>query len=563
MATSPIALGNSDFRELQRAGAPYVDKTAWVRDVLLTGATVTLFCRPRRFGKTTALRTLECFAGRSGEDASDLFSGLEVWQSEEARAHFGRYPVLFLSFKGVRSPTWDGAWGDICGIVARACDRHPELAGSSSLEPHERQRFCHLRAGTASGADVRKSLLDLTGWLRRHHGERALVLIDEYDTPIHTGFVHGYRAEAVAFFRSFLNEGLKDNPGLFKGVMTGILRVAKEGLFSELNHVQVFTVLDDRFGNAFGFTEPEVEGLRDTVQSPHAIGSLRAWYDGYTFGRHVLFNPWSVLSALSNPEGPLRPFWVATGGTDVLAELLRHADEGLLADLGRWLSGEEVERLVPDSVLLGQGRYDPEDVLTILLHAGYLTTARASVEGGQWRALLRVPNAEVRSALADAARWWLVREGGGRTAVAAMLDAMLAGDAPAFEDSLSGLIERTLSQLDVGGRTPERVYQAFVAGMLVMLEGTHRVRSEPDAGYGRADVLVCPRQAGRPGAVLEFKRTRSGEDVAAALDAALHQLEARDYARALRAEGADPVWAWAIAFDGRGVRVATAVSGKK
>lgn len=555
MPVAPIALGNSDFRELRERGSPYVDKTGWVRDVVLSGSKVLLFCRPRRFGKTTALRTLQCFLGRSERDAAPLFEGLAIWDSMEARAHFQRYPVLFLTFKDVKAASWDAARADLRGVVRRACEDLRYLSDSAALDQPERERFSALRAGAAPDEDIRRALQDLTGWLARHHGARCVVLVDEYDTPIHTGFAYGYHAEVINFFRTFLNAGLKDNPHLEKGVMTGILRVAKEGLFSDLNHVQVFSVLEQRFGEGFGFTEPEVEGLRATVASDIPTEDLRRWYNGYRFGRHVLYNPWSVLSAFANPEDPLRAYWVATGGVDVLAELLGQADEAVLGDVERWLAGEVVETRVPDSVLLGSGRHQPEDVVTILLHAGYLTALDVQPEDGDWRARLVVPNLEVRAALADAIRRWVSRESGGEAALTRMLRAMIEGDVSAFEELLGGLVERTLAHLDTGGRHPERVYQAFVAGMLVLLERTHRVRTEADSGFGRADVLVTPRVPGAPGVVLEFKRVRAGETLDTAVESALAQIRDRGYAATLNEAGSLPVRAYGVAFEEKRVRV--------
>ncbi len=295
-------LGTSDFLKLRRAGATYVDKTALIAEVVQAQAKVLLLPRPRRFGKTLNLSTLRCFLERTEEERADLFEGLAVWDSEAARRHFQRHPVVFLTFKDVKTSSFDDCLEAVADLVAREFLRHDAVLDQAGLRGPEVTAHRRLLEGTASAVTLSNALRDLTAWLARATGERPVLLVDEYDQPLHAGVFHGYYDEAVGFFRNFLSGGLKDNPHLFRGVVTGILRVARESIFSGLNNLAVFSLLEPEFATAFGFTEAEVEGLSDLAGARDRLADLRDWYNGYLFGGEVVYNPWSVLAFLASQD---------------------------------------------------------------------------------------------------------------------------------------------------------------------------------------------------------------------------------------------------------------------
>ena len=555
---SPI--GISDFRLLREAGAHYVDKTAFIEEILASPTQVLLFPRPRRFGKTLNLSTLRCFLEKDGEKDGEgrcgLFEGLAVWRSAEARAHFGRYPVIHLSFKDVKERSWPETLAAIRRLVGRAFDEHRELLASDALSPAEKEDFRAVVARSGETSLCTGALADLSRGLARHHGERAVILVDEYDIPIQSGFAHGYYDEVATFFRNFLSAGLKDNPYLFKGVLTGVLRVAKESIFSGLNNVEVHSVLGGRHAAHFGFTEAEVRELCASLDAPELADEIRRWYDGYRFGAHVIYNPWSVINFAAKPDQGFRPYWVFTAADDVLRGLVLEREHAVAGDFEALLRGEAVDKEVHEHVVLRDVDRDPRALWSLLLAAGYLTARSVVQDDEGLRAALAIPNVELRYVFKESIRSWLAGRTGSLDDLRLLTDAMFAGDAEGFGERLSELTVRTLSVHDTGGRRPERVYQAFVLGLLVHLGPAYEVRSDRESGLGRVDVTVTPTTAGRPGAVLELKRLRvSDRGVDAALSAALRQIEARRYATELAARGAAPVVRWGVVFDGKQVWV--------
>jgi hypothetical protein len=558
MGSFRAPIGVHDFARLRRDGATYVDKTALASELLRSPTLVTLLPRPRRFGKTLNLSMLRSFLERTDEDRSDLFEGLAVWEDAEARQHFGRYPVIELSFKGIKARTWADAFVGIRRLLAELAARHlSALQGEALSIPSQvtLDRILRLEAEPAECWDL---LGVLSKALARHHGAQVVILIDEYDTPIHAAYVHGYYDDAITFFRAFLGGGLKDNPHLFKGVVTGILRVAKESIFSDLNNLAVYTMLDPRYSTAFGFTEAEVAGLAALAGAEARLDTAREWYDGYRFGGHVIYNPWSVLNFLAEPDMPPRPYWRLTGSDDILRGLLHRR----ALDLPSWealLAGETIERPVAESLALRDLDRSEPVLWAFLLFSGYLTATDASYGGREVRARLRIPNREVHGIYESVFARWIEDALATDTEVEGLMRGLLRGDAEAVAEYLTRVLTEQASYHDFPRRgSSEALYHAFVLGLLVRLAGDYRVRSNAESGHGRADVLVVPHRRGAPGVVLELKVPGHGESVEQALASALAQIAARDYAAELRAAGADPVHALAVVFDGKRAHVRAA-----
>jgi hypothetical protein len=439
--------------------------------------------------------------------------------------------------------------------VSEACRAHRELLGGE-LAPDDRRDLEALLDGQASPSRLADSLRLLSRLLAAHHGERVVVLLDEYDTPIHAGFASGYYDEAVGFFRNFLSAAFKDNPHLFKGVLTGILHISKENLFSGVNNLHVFGLADEPFCGDFGFTEPEVEQLAAAAGVEHQLDVIREWYDGYRFGSATIYNPWSVLQFLADPRHEPRAHWVLTSSHEVLQEVLVRGGLDHPHDLETLLGGGSVRRVLHDSLVLRDVHERPDAVWTLLYHSGYLTGTDAAPALGGRELTLRIPNREVFDSYHVALRDWLVRAvgpGGGRH----LVEALLSGDADEVATIVSELLLEVLSFHDVGPRATERVYHAFLAGLLVAATATHEVRSNRESGHGRYDVALLPRAAGpagQPGAVMELK-VLGRDTVPHALAQASEQLVRRRYAAELRARGASPVYGYAVVFDGKTAHV--------
>ena len=481
-----------------------------------------------------------------------------MWEAGgEIRAHFMRHPVISLSFKDVKAATWGECLEQIRRVVADELRRHAHVA--EGLDGQDRAVFEAAREFRSPQADLERTLAHLSRWLHVHHGARVVILVDEYDTPVHAGFAHGYYDEVTSFLRGFLSAGLKDNEHLLRGVLTGILRVAKEGIFSGLNNVKDYGILDPRFASCFGLLEPEVERLMRDVGAPERMDVVRQWYDGYRFGDGLtVYNPWSVLNyAADLPRFP-EPYWKNTSGNDVLRELILGRQVLEPAEVEELLRGGSVWKVIDKHVVLREAYSSADAAWGLLLFSGYLNAVEARAEPtGRIAYRLALPNREVHIAFADAIGDWTSRAVRDERTLPAMLEAMLAGDAATFGDYLGAFVRDVLSYHDAGTDRPERVFHAFLLGMLVQLQPRWQVRSNREAGHGRADVLVIPAEAGGPGAVVELKRVRTedGETPEQALDAALAQVADRDYAAEVRASGAGQVWVWGAALDGKRVWV--------
>ena len=472
--------------------------------------------------------------------------------------------MLFLTLKDVKARTWTDCRATIADVVAAECRRHePTLA--PTLNPGERDLFDSLYHRRADNAVLWQSLALLSEWLHRATGERAMILIDEYDTPIHAGVHHGHYDEVSELFRNLFSGAFKDNAHLEKGVLTGILRVAKESIFSGLNNLAVHTLLSPEMASHFGFTPAEVQALAEGCDAGDRMPDIERWYNGYRFGGQTIYNPWSVVNFLASQDRVLRPYWVQTASNDILRDLL--VDRGMAgqSDLETLLRGGSVTKAIDEHIVLRDVRKRSDAVWSFLLFSGYLKALSAVPVGQRMQTELAVPNLEVLAALQGMFEDFLGEGLGGSDRVRDLCRGLLTGDAKTFGALLGDLLLTSLSYHDLAVRRPEAVYQAFIVGLLVTLERTHEVTSNREAGHGRYDVLICPREAGQPGAVLELKviDTDEGETVQQALDAALAQVRQREYAAVVRQRGAQPVQEWGAVFDGKRawVRVGAVVAG--
>ena len=548
--------GVSEYRLIRREGYAFVDKTAFIADVLDGGAQTTLFTRPRRFGKTLNMLMLKDFLERGAEDVTDVFEDTEIWRLPgDYRQHFRRYPVIWLSFRDVGGRTWRETRAGLRDLFETELERltslHPGLADhrEALLAPSRRPFF----------------LKRLSATLGLLTGSRVVILIDEYDSPLHAAWLGGFWDEAVSFFRRFLTGGLQDNGHLWKGVVTGILRVAKESLFSGLNNFDAIGLTDDRSASRFGFLEPEVEELAARAGLPDVMPELRRWYNGYRFGGLngvTVYNPWSIIARMTSPTQPCAPYWLGTSGNDLARDLMRRTSTKNGEALRRLMAGEAVEVPLSDHLALQDLYSDPGALWPLLCFSGYLTPERLSWSEDGVAAWLRIPNLEVRAAFTQTflpLAGSSARAGGPLTEVSR---ALLKGDAGDLADALTKVMVRALRYHDLAPGSPavpvESVYHAFILGLLLHLGPDWHVKSNPESGLGRPDLMIWPRQGPGPGVVMEFKVLGRGETVEQGLARALAQLRAKRYAANLREAGCDPIHELGVVFDGKLASVVSA-----
>ncbi len=564
--TPHLSLGTSDFAALRKPGVLLVDKTDLIARVLSDPYQTLLFPRPRRFGKSTNLSMIGYFLGKSEKDHSALFTDLAIWQSAKARTHFQRYPLIYLTFKDVKCASFSACRSKIAELLAALYDQHAFVLAGASLTQRQRRLIQEIISEKASEGRLSEALRYLSLFLAQAYGEQAVILIDEYDTPLHEASVRGYYKEAASFFRGLLTSGLKDNEHLFKGVLTGILRIAKESLFSGLNNLGVYSLLKQDYATDFGFTEAEVQGLRQRLGSPLRMEDLRRWYNGYDFGGQVIYNPWSLLNALAHPKEPLQTYWVNTASDELIRELLFHCGGGEQGEMEALLRGEGVHKVIREDTVLRDIQTEPEALWSFLLFTGYLKAedVQIRIEGGTrsvTTGTLKVPNLEVSTVFANLFDRWLEHGVGGERRRQQMIQALLGGDLPRFQEHLQRILVESSSFHDVGGKRkkmpPEHVYQVFILGLLVSMGPRHRVNTNREGGHGRYDVMILPTEPGQPGVVLELKvkSKAKGSTLERALAAAKKQLLEKDYAAELRAHGAAPIQQVAVAFDGKRVLV--------
>lgn len=553
MANKKLPLGISDFRTMIEEDYTYVDKSLFIQELIEANAKVILIPRMRRFGKTLNLSMLQYFFEKSTPSNEHLFEGLKVWNHEAMRVLQGQFPVIFLTLKDVKFPTWVEMLESLARIIAKEFKRHLYLLDKEVLIAREKEIFTTILQEEASTSLLSDSLNYLTEWLHRYHGKRVILLIDEYDTPAHSAFVGGFYDTLIPFLRNWLSSALKDNKYLEKGVLTGILRIAKETIFSGLNNVITFTILSDEFQDKFGFIEAEVKELLEEYGLQHKLDEMRRWYNGYRIGSlEGIYNPWSILNCLSK-KGEIAPYWVNTSENALMKQLVTKGPSDLKSDLEHLLNGASIEKKVEEGVVFSELSNQPDAIWSLLLFSGYLTTGNRPSYGKP--ILLRIPNLEVEQLYRSLITEWfknILNE----TNYRLLLRSLVTGDLETFSQIFQNFFSSAVSVFDVAGEEPEKIYHAFVLGMLVGLKDTYEIKSNRESGYGRYDVMLIPKNPRDLGLIIEFKKadTISLEE---ALQQALKQIEEKNYAQELRDRQIANILCLAIAFKGKKVQFLT------
>ncbi|MBK9260635.1 MAG: AAA family ATPase [Polyangiaceae bacterium] len=456
------AIGHSDFRELREAKLGYIDKTGFISEILDDPSKVFLFPRPRRFGKTLNLSMLGYFLRKTNEDLSSLFAGLEVTNDAEAMEHFQKYPVISVTFKDVKARTLSDAMIGIRDQLVKAFRGHRYLLDQHELDPTMERKFEGILSGELGDGELPYAFDWLSRALYEYHGERVVILIDEYDTPVQSAYAHGFFDDVVLFFRNFFSACLKDNTALFKAVLTGILRVSKENMFSGLNHIDVYSIIHEPYSMAFGFTDDEVASIIE----PGRLEEVRSWYNGYVFGGHVIYNPGSILHYLK--RGKLEPYWVNTALNELIERLALNEGLGLSEKSAALLNGGTIDVQIDSNIVLRDIERIPEAFWNFLLFAGYLKVVDLQLDMGRYYGKLAIPNREVNIVYQDLFRFWLAKADPSSDDTKMVVKALLAGDAATVQERLGRILLTAMSYFDPAGASPEKLYHGFVLGLLAV-----------------------------------------------------------------------------------------------
>ena len=540
-----LPIGVSDFK-LATTGYYYVDKTLMIRDFLDKKPMVSLFTRPRRFGKTLNMDMMRVFFEKTNEDTSVYFKDKQIWQcGNYYTKHQGQYPVIFLTFKDIKSMTWEETFQKIRRLISLEFIRHNELETSSVLTSYEKEQY-HLLAGdTGDEVDCQMGLQLLSLLLHKHYGRECIIIIDEYDTPIQQGHTCNFYPEIVNFMRNFFSGGLKDNPHLAFGFLTGILRVANESIFSGMNNLKTYSILDDGYSSYFGFTEKEVKDMLRYYGKDDKYNELSEWYDGYRFGNTEIFNPWSVINYISDNCFP-KAFWQSTGSNEIIGEIIQTATPEITKDLYKLLCGEKIATYIDTGVIYPEVQNNPYSIYSFLLVAGYLKIANIYPQSdGNFMCDVAIPNKEITFVYEKEV---LNRTNQNSLAIS-ISQAIFSKDTQKLQALLEDFMVKSISSIDGAN---EGFYHGMMLGLCAILGNRYKIRSNRESGLGRFDIQLMPLTKGMPGFIFEFKHTKDEHtDLSALADSALQQIEAKKYDTELRDNGVSSIIRIGIAFRGK------------
>ena len=549
----PCPVGITSYKEVSRE-CYYVDKTLLIKDIIDDHNKVYLFTRPRRFGKTLTLDMVRTFFERTKEDTSVYFSDMEIWSAgKEYRNYQGKYPVIFISFKDAHQKSWEDMYQNLCFSIKEAFLAHIELLSSDKLNEFDKKFYQRIADSSAGATDVQFALGKLVSMLARHYGQKVIVIIDEYDTPIQQSYLNGCYGEVIDFIRNLFSSGLKDNENLEFGIMTGILRIAKESLFSGLNNLVVNTILDDKYAQYFGFTQTEVSEMAAYYGREEKLPEIRSWYDGYLFGSEEIYNPWSVISYFNNNCKP-KAFWSRTSGNEMIGQLLRDANAGTYESLAALMQGKEVQAMIDTDIIYPELNGDPDIICSFLLVAGYLrVTGTISAINDNPICSLAIPNKEIKSVFqkeilnmySEVFTGSLLRD---------FEVSIRTGNSELLTETLQKYLLQSASVYDTAH---ESFCHGVVFGMLAVMSDSYYIASNRESGEGRFDVQLEPHDKSRTGYILEFK-TKKGLDEAGLTALAaegLRQIRDRKYYTDMEYHGIQNITLFGIGFSGKKVSV--------
>lgn len=549
----PLPIGISDYR-LASTEYYYVDKTLMLRDFIDERPMVSLFTRPRRFGKTLNMDMLRTFFEKTDEDTSVYFKDKLIWScGKEYREYQGKYPVIFLTFKDVKCDNWDETYQKIANLFSDEFLRHNELADSPACNAENKAYYAKVARKEASSLELSLAFQTLSKMLHEHHGVAPIIIIDEYDIPIQQGHMKGFYDQVILFMRNLFSGGLKDNRHLSYGFLTGILRVAKESIFSGLNNLVINSILDDKYSQYFGFTTDEVRQMAAYYHVPDKYDEICQWYDGYRFGQTDIFNPWSVINYFSNNCKP-KAFWQATGSNEIIGELLAHASEDVYERLHSLMQGGSFLTYVDTGVIYPQILNDPSSVYSFLLVAGYLKAIKADASfSSDYMCEVALPNKEIAFVYNKEILQKMEPIIPRATAIS-IQEAIYSNNTNALRDLLRKLLLQSASCHDTVG---ENFYHGLLLGLCALLDNRYIITSNRESGEGRYDISLCPRDQKMPGILIELKAGSncSAEGLRALANTALLQIKDRHYETEMETKGIKTIFKYGVAFSGKHVEI--------
>ena len=547
MRKKAVPVGIENFERIINEDYYYVDKTLLIEELLINRAPVTLFTRPRRFGKTLNMSMLKYFFDiKDKEENKKLFENLKVSDSEYMSEQ-GKYPVIFISLKDLKGNTWEENFILIKKHMKNLYMEFYDL--KDNLNPIFKNDFEKI-VMEKEEADWIYSLKNLSNYLYEYYGKSVIILIDEYDAPIINAFDKGYYNEAINFFQTFYSSALKTNNSLKYGILTGITRIIKEGIFSGLNNLKVDTILNKKYSEYFGLLESEVIEMLDYFGMKYKIEEVKEWYNGYLFGESEVYNPWSIVNYIDN--GEIKAYWANVSGNMLLENILDHARESVYDDLKRFTDGESIEKYISDGTTIKSLLSNDDEIWQLLLYSGYLTKAKNQEKESDSNIYsLKIPNKEIRKYFGN---MFLNRFFGTEVKTNILIKALENGDIKKFEKTLGEIMINMLSHFDLD-KEMEKIYQVFMIGLVGFLMGKYEIISNDESGYGRYDLAMIPIKSNEKAYLMEFKISKTKKGMEEKAQKALKQIDEKKYDTKLKARGVKNILKIGVAFYGKEVKV--------
>lgn len=546
------SVGNTSYIEIVK-NSYYVDKTLLIRDLIDDRVPVILFTRPRRFGKTLALDMLKSYFEKTEEDTSIYFRDKKIWTcGEKYQKLQGAFPVISITFKDAKFSDWLNTFEAIKSIIRDEYMRHEELYSSDKLNETEKDYLLRMQSNTLNEVDYTRALLNLSRMLEKHHQQKAVILIDEYDTPIQQGHSRSFYHEVITFMRNFMSGGLKDNPSLAFGILTGILRVSKENLFSGLNNPIVNSVLDDKYSQYFGFTAEEVKEMAVYYGKQDKLNELVEWYDGYRFGNTEIYNPWSVANYFYN-NCQAKPYWTNTSDNEIIREIMASLTPDVAENLYSLMQGQTVQASLDMDVIYPRITDGTDTIFSFLLVAGYLKPVSNAVETEYGTFMeLTLPNKEIKRVYNTEILSWLRQTVDGNV-IAGLEKALFLNDGKKLKEYLRKYMITCISSFD--GAT-EGFYHGMMLGLAAGISSKYYIRSNRESGDGRFDLVLEPKLRTLPGIIMEFKAVKEEGLLIAGAEEALRQIDTKNYDTDLKDRGIQDIVKYGISFYGKKVEIA-------
>ena len=554
----PLPIGISDYRKAS-SEYYYVDKTLLIRDFIDERPQVSLFTRPRRFGKTLNMDMLRVFFEKTDTDTSNYFRNKKIWScGKEYQKYQGKYPVIYVTFKDIKCENWENAYDLIFKILRNEVERHNELLDSSKISSYEKRYLTNILNGEVNENDVALIFLNLSRMLHIHHGTAPIIIIDEYDTPIQQGYIRGYYDKVIDFMRALFSGGLKDNPHLSYGFLTGILRVAKESIFSGLNNLKINSILDNRYSEYFGFSSEEIREMAAYYGVSEKYEEICDWYDGYRFGRTEIFNPWSVIGYFNNEYIP-KAFWQSTGSNDIIREVLANATTETYKKLESLMQGKSIVTHIDTDVIYPQIQNNPSTIYSFLLVTGYLkAVTKDQTFGGDYICEVALPNKEISYVYSKE----ILSQFNHVIPISAAIsiqEAIYTMDILALQKCLENFLLQTISFHDAANET---FYHGLILGLCAMMNHQYHITSNREAGNGRFDIQMLPLNKQLPGILIELKAGKEckDEELNTLAKNALEQINDRMYYVEMNSFGIKEILKYGIAFAGKKVCIKAEIS---